>query len=55
VSIIGTVSATWLIGDGWSGMLSGSLGVTPFFQTRWTLTARIGYDFGALLAKKGSP
>ena len=54
-SIIGTVSATWLIGSGWSGMLSGSFGVTPFFQTQYTMTARIGYDFAALLAKKATP
>jgi hypothetical protein len=55
VSIIGTVSATWLIGSGWSGMLSGSFGVTPFYETRYTVTARVGYDFAALLAKKATP
>ena len=55
VSIVGTVSATWLIGSGWSGMLSGTFGVTPFFQTRYTLTARIGYDFASLLARKATP
>jgi hypothetical protein len=32
-------------------MLSGSVGTTPFFQARYALTARIGYDFPFLNAK----
>jgi hypothetical protein len=44
-SIVGTGSATWAIGSGWSAMLSGSAGVTPFFQSVFTATARIGYNF----------
>jgi hypothetical protein len=44
-SIVGTGSATWAIGSGWSAMLSGSVGVTPFFETAYSLTARVGYNF----------
>jgi hypothetical protein len=44
-SIVGTGSATWAIGSGWSTMLSGSVGVTPFFETAYALTARVGYNF----------
>ena len=47
-SVVGTASATWAIGSGWSAMLSGSLGTTPFFEARYTATARIGYDFSTL-------
>jgi len=52
-SIVGTGSATWAIGSGWSAMLSGSLGATPFFETVATVTARIGYNFSTL--DKGAP
>jgi len=51
-AILGTGSATWLIGSGWSGMLSGSIGATPFFQSAFSLTARIGYNFST--TDKGS-
>jgi hypothetical protein len=44
-SVVGTGGATWMIGSGWSAMLSGSVGVTPFFENLYTLTARIGYNF----------
>jgi hypothetical protein len=47
-SIVGTGSATWAIGSGWSAMLSGSVGVTPFFETAYSLTARVGYNFSTL-------
>ncbi len=50
-SIVGTGSATWAIGSGWSAMLSGSVGSTPFFQTAYTATARIGYNFSTLQQK----
>jgi len=52
-SIVGTGSAVWAIGSGWSAMLSGSVGATPFFQTIATVTARIGYNFATL--DKGTP
>jgi hypothetical protein len=52
-SIVGTGSAVWAIGSGWSAMLSGSVGATPFFQTIATVTARIGYNFSTL--DKGTP
>ena len=44
-AILGTASATWAIGSGWSAMLSGSVGSTPFFQTAYSGTLRIGYNF----------
>jgi len=50
-SLVGTGSVTWAFAPGWNGMLSGSVGTTPFFQARYTLTARIGYDFPFLNAK----
>ena len=50
-SLVGTGSVNWAIGSGWNGMLSGSIGTTPFFQARYTLTARIGYDFPFLNPK----
>jgi hypothetical protein len=50
-SLVGTASVVWVIGSGWTGMLSGSVGTTPFFQARYTATARIGYDFPFLNAK----
>ncbi len=52
-SIVGTGSAVWAIGSGWSAMLSGSVGATPFFETIATVTARIGYNFSTL--DKGTP
>jgi len=51
-SIVGTGSASWAIGSGWSALLSGSVGTTPFFQTAYTLTARLGYNF--LSSDKGA-
>lgn len=50
-SLVGTGSVSWAFAPGWNGMLSGSVGTTPFFQARYTLTARIGYDFPFLNAK----
>lgn len=50
-SLVGTASVSWAIGSGWNAMLSGSVGTTPFFQARYSLTARIGYDFPFLNAK----
>ena len=44
-SVVATGSATWAIGSGWSAMLSGSAGVTPFFEHVFTATARLGYNF----------
>jgi len=53
-SVVGTGGATWAIGSGWSAMLSGSVGVTPFFENLYTLTARIGYNFSTYGEKKGA-
>lgn len=50
-SLVGTGSVSWAFAPGWNGMLSGSVGTTPFFQARYALTARIGYDFPFLNAK----
>jgi len=50
-SFVATASASYAIGSGWNAMLSGSIGTTPFFQARYSLTARIGYDFPFLNAK----
>ena len=50
-SVVGTASVSYAIGSGWNAMLSGSVGTTPFFQARYSLTARIGYDFPFLNAK----
>ena len=53
-SLVGTGSVSWAIGSGWNAMLSGSVGTTPFFQARYTATARIGYDFPFLNNSKAS-
>ena len=53
-AFVATGSASWAIGSGWNLMVSGSAGTTPFLQTRYTATARIGYDFSTRNAK-GSP
>ena len=53
-SVVGTASVSWAIGSGWNAMLSGSVGTTPFFQARYTATARIGYDFPFLNNPKAS-
>ena len=44
-SVVGTAGVTWIIGSGWSAMLSGSVGTTPLYVTQYTLTARVGYNF----------
>lgn len=51
-SIVGTASLNWLLGSGWSAMLSGSAGTTTLYQTAFTLTARVAYDFTA--SEKGA-
>lgn len=50
-AILGTASATWAIGSGWNAMLSGSVGSTPFFQTAYSGTVRIGYNFSTYQRK----
>ena len=44
-SLVGTASANWLFAPGWTGMLSGSVGTTPFYSTAFSVTARIAYLF----------
>jgi len=44
-SFIATASVNWFFAPGWSAMLSGSAGTTPFFQTAFTGTARLVYLF----------
>ena len=44
-SLLATASANWLFAPGWTGMLSGSVGTTPFYQTAFSVTARIAYLF----------
>jgi hypothetical protein len=44
-SIVGRASVSWVIGSGWSAMLSGSVGTTPLYLTQFTMTARVGYNF----------
>jgi len=53
-SIIGTASLNWLIGNGWSAMLSGSGGTTTLYSTVFTATARVAYDFSASPSEKGT-
>jgi hypothetical protein len=52
-SVVGTASVSWAIGSGWSAMLSGSVGTTPLYLARYTLTARVGYNFTTL--DRGAP
>jgi hypothetical protein len=51
-SLLGTLSATWLVGSGWSLMLSSTVGSTPLNQTEFTVTGKVGYDFSSLLSTK---
>lgn len=56
-SLLGTLSATWAVGSGWSVMLSGSGGSSPINGTQFTATGRVSYDFPFLskTATKASP
>ena len=51
-SLLGTLSATWVVGSGWSLMLSSTLGSTPINQTEFTVTGKVGYDFSSMLSTK---
>jgi hypothetical protein len=51
-SLLGTLSATWVVGSGWSLMLSSTVGSTPINQTEFTLTGKVGYDFSSMLGTK---
>jgi hypothetical protein len=51
-SLLGTLSAAWLVGSGWSLMLSSTVGSTPLNQTEFTLTGKVGYDFSSMLSAK---
>jgi len=51
-SLLGTLSATWLVGSGWSLMLSSTVGSTPLNQTEFTVTGKVGYDFSAMLSTR---
>jgi hypothetical protein len=44
-SVTGSANISYLIGSGWTAMLSGSVGTTPLFVTRYELTARVTYAF----------
>ena len=48
-SLLGTLSATWAVGSGWSLMLSSTVGSTPLNQTEFTVTGKVGYDFYSML------
>jgi hypothetical protein len=45
-SLVGTVTAGWAFRPNWEAMLAGSLGTTPYFETRTELVARVTYRFG---------
>jgi hypothetical protein len=51
-SVVGTASFNWIIGSGWTAMLSASGGTTTLYSTVFTATARVSYDFAA--AEKGA-
>ncbi|MGO8968134.1 MAG: hypothetical protein ACLQDQ_00985 [Myxococcaceae bacterium] len=51
-SLLGTLSATWVVGSGWSLMLSSTVGSTPTNQTDFTVTGKVGYDFYSMLSTK---
>ncbi|HET7787083.1 MAG TPA: hypothetical protein VIR81_04070 [Myxococcales bacterium] len=45
-SFVGTATAGWAINQSWEAMLAGSLGTTPYFETRTEVVARLTYRFG---------
>ena len=45
-SLVGTLTAAWAFRPNWEAMLAGSLGTTPYFETRTELVARVTYRFG---------
>ncbi len=51
-SLLGTLSATWVVGSGWSLMLSSTVGSTPLNQPEFTVTGKVGYDFYSMLGAK---
>jgi len=51
-SVVGTASFNWIIGSGWTAMLSASGGTTTLYNSVFTATARVSYDFAA--AEKGA-
>jgi hypothetical protein len=54
-SLLGTLSATWAVGSGWSLMLSSTVGSTPLNQTEFTVTGKVGYDFYSMLGGAKAP
>ncbi len=53
-SLLGTLSATWAVGSGWSLMLSSTVGSTPLNQTEFTVTGKVGYDFYSMLGAQAA-
>jgi len=51
-SLLGTLSATWAVGRGWSLMVSSTVGSTPLNQPEFTVTGKVGYDFYSMLSPK---
>jgi hypothetical protein len=51
-SLLGTLSATWMVGSGLSLMLSSTVGSTPINQPEFTVTGKVGYDFSSMLSTK---
>jgi hypothetical protein len=45
-SFVGTLTGGWAFLPNWEAMLAGSLGVTPYFEHRSELIARLVYRFG---------
>jgi hypothetical protein len=51
-SLLGTLSATWVVASGLSLMLSSTVGSTPLNQTEFTVTGKVSYDFHSMLTTK---
>jgi hypothetical protein len=45
-SFVATLTGGWAFLPNWEAMLAGSLGVTPYFERRSELIARLTYRFG---------
>ena len=44
-SFVATASLGWIITPSWDAMLSGSFGVTPYYENRAEVVARVVYKF----------
>ena len=47
-SLVGTASLGWILTPSWDAMLAGSFGVTPYFEKRAEVVARLIYKFALL-------